>query len=245
LEFDQNGKTETVSGDALLVAVGRRPNVDGLGLESANVKVSKQGIVIDNRCRTSVRNIYACGDVTGQFQFTHVAEHQAKVAIANAVLRLPMKLDYRAVPWVIFTEPEMARVGMTEAEARGRHGDVKVYRIHFRSEDRSITEGEKTGFIKVIATRSGRKILGAHIVGAHAGELIMEFTLAIQHGLSLSKLSATIHPYPTLSLANRHAADFYWTEKSTETTVRWLQRIFGYSGVIAERYRGESEEEAE
>jgi len=242
LEFDHQGSAAIASGDALLVAVGRRPNVEGLGLENAKVEVSQQGIQIDARCRTTARNIYACGDVTGQYQFTHVAEHQAKIAMANAILRLPMKLDYRAVPWVIFTEPEMARVGMTEAEARRKHGEVKVYRVQFRNEDRAITDSETTGILKVIATRSGKKILGAHIVGPHAGELIMEFTLAIRHGLSPAKLSATIHPYPTLSLAGRHAADFYWTEKSTANLARWVRRIFGYSGPIAERYRGEDDD---
>jgi pyruvate/2-oxoglutarate dehydrogenase complex dihydrolipoamide dehydrogenase (E3) component len=241
LSFDGDGTRGTVSGDALLVAAGRLPNVEGLGLERAGVKFTPQGIVMDTRCRTTARNIYACGDVTGQFAFTHVAEHQAKVAVANAVLRLPMKLDYRAVPWAIFTEPEVARVGMTEPEARRQQSGVKVYRVRFGSEDRAITDDETTGFLKLIASRRGRKILGAHIVGPRAGELILEFVLAMQHGISPAKLSATIHPYPTFSLAGRHAADIYWLEKSTGNLARWVQRIFGYSGAIAERYRGEDD----
>ena len=243
LTLDHHGTPETVSGDTLLVAVGRRPNVEELGLDKAGVAVERQGIRVDSRCRTTARNIYACGDVTGHFLFTHTAEYQGKVAVTNAILHLPMKLNYKAVPWAIFSDPEVARVGLTEAEAREKHGSVKVHRVSFRSEDRAITDSERVGMVKLIATRWRGKLLGAHIVGPHAGELIMEYTLAMKHGISLAGLSDTIHPYPTFSLAGRHAADFYWMEKSTEGLVRWIQRIFGYTGPIAERYKGEQDEE--
>ena len=243
LTLDHHGTPETVSGDTLLVAVGRRPNVEELGLDKAGVAVERQGIRVDSRCRTTARNIYACGDVTGHFLFTHTAEYQGKVAVTNAILHVPMKLNYKAVPWAIFSDPEVARVGLTESEAREKHGSVKVHRVSFRSEDRAITDSERVGMVKLIATRWRGKLLGAHIVGPHAGELIMEYTLAMKHGISLAGLSNTIHPYPTFSLAGRHAADFYWMEKSTEGLVRWIQRIFGYSGPIAERYKGEQDEE--
>jgi dihydrolipoamide dehydrogenase len=229
---------QSITADALLVAAGRRPGIDGLALENAGVRFTRQGITINSRCRTSVPGIYACGDVTGHYQFTHMAEHQAKIAVANAILHLPLRLDYRAVPWSIFTDPEIACVGMTEKEAHDRHGDVKVYRARFDGEDRAIADGETDGFVKVVASRTGKRVLGAHIVGPHAGELIMEYVLAMRHGISLPKLSSTIHPYPTLSLAGRHAADAYWTERSTPNLARWVQRLFGYSGPIAERYRG-------
>jgi len=236
LTFEQNGRKESVSGDALLIAVGRRPNVEELGLDKAGVAVEGKGIRVNARCRTTASNIYACGDVTGEYLFTHTAEYQAKIAVTNSILHVPLKLDYRAVPWVIFTEPEAARVGLTEEEARQQHGAVKVHRITFEHEDRAIIDGEMTdseavGLVKVIATPQG-KVLGAHIVSSRAGEMILEYTLALQHGLRLPQISSTIHPYPTFALAGRHAADLYWREKASKTLVRWLQRIFGYSGTV-------------
>jgi pyruvate/2-oxoglutarate dehydrogenase complex dihydrolipoamide dehydrogenase (E3) component len=234
IDFEHDGKRETIGGDALLVAVGRRPNVEGLDLDKAGVAVdfdkeAAQGIRTNARCRTTASNIYACGDVAGRYLFTHTAEYEAKIAITNAILRIPLKLDYRAVLWVTFTEPEAARVGLTEEEARQKHGDVKVHRITLDHEDRALTDGETQGLVKVIATSRG-KVLGAHIVSARAGEMILEYTLAMQHGIRLPRISSTIHPYPTFSLASRHAADLYWREKAGKTLVRWLQRIFGYSG---------------
>jgi pyruvate/2-oxoglutarate dehydrogenase complex dihydrolipoamide dehydrogenase (E3) component len=234
IDFEHGGKRETIGGDALLVAVGRRPNVESLDLEKAGVAVEPQGIRTNARCRTTASNIYACGDVAGRFLFTHTAEYEAKIAVTNAILHVPMKLNYRAVPWVTFTEPEAARVGLTEEEARRQHGSVKVHRIPLDHEDRALTDGETEGFVKVIATAKG-KVLGAHIVSARAGEMILEYTLAMQHGIPLAKLSSTIHPYPTFALAARHAADLYWREKASKTLLRWLQRIFGYSGTIPNR----------
>ena len=235
IDFEHGGKHETIGGDALLVAVGRRPNVTGLDLEKAGVAVNlengPQGIRTNARCRTTASNIYACGDVAGRYLFTHTAEYEAKIAVTNAILHVPLKLDYRAVPWVTFTEPEAARVGLTEEEARQKYGNIKVHRITLDHEDRALTDGETQGLVKVIATPKG-KVLGAHIASARAGEMILEYTLAMQHGLPLPKLSSTIHPYPTFALAARHAADLYWREKASKTLVRWLQRIFGYSGAI-------------
>ena len=137
------------------------------------------------------------------------------------------------------SEPEAARVGLTEEEARQQHGTVKVHRITFEHEDRAIIDGEMTdsetvGLVKVIATPRG-KVLGAHIVSSRAGEMILEYTLALQHGLRLPQISSTIHPYPTFALAGRHAADLYWREKASKTLVRWVQRIFGYTGTIPDR----------
>lgn len=234
IDFEHVGKHETIGGDALLVAVGRRPNVEGLDLEKAGVAVESQGIRTNARCRTTASNIYACGDVAGRFLFTHTAEYEAKVAVTNAILHVPIKLDYRAVPWVTFTDPEAARVGLTEDEARRRHGNLKVHRITLDREDRALTDGETQGLVKVIATPKG-KVLGAHIVSPRAGEIILEYTLAMQHSIPLAKLSSTIHPYPTFALAARHAADLYWREKASPTLIRWLQRIFGYSGTIPNR----------
>ena len=239
ITLDHHGTQESITGDALLVAAGRFPNFEELNLDKAGIIADRQGIRIDNRCRTTAPNIFACGDVTGHFQFTHMAEYQAKVAVSNAILHWPMKLDYRAVPWAIFTDPEIARVGLTELEARKQFGSVTIFRSSFLDEDRAIVDGSNSGMIKVIASKNGRKIRGAHIIGPRASEIIMEFVIAMQHGLSVADLSNTIHPYPSYSLAARHAADGYWLKKSSPTLVRWIQRIFGYSGPIAERFRGD------
>jgi len=234
IEFERGGKRETLGGDVLLVAVGRRPNVESLSLDKAGVEIDPRGIRTNARCRTTAGNIYACGDVAGRYYFTHTAEYEAKIAVTNAILHVPLKLDYRAVPWVTFTDPEAARVGLSEEEARQRHGNIKVHRIGLEHEDRALTDAETLGLVKVIATPKG-KVLGAHIVSARAGEMILEYTLAMQHGIPLAKLSRTIHPYPTYSLAGRHAADLYWRARASKTLVRWLQRVFGYSGALPKR----------
>lgn len=199
--------------DAILVATGRRPNVEGLNLEGVGVRISDQGIIVDEKLRTAVPNIYAAGDVIGGYLFTHVAEAEAKVVVGNVLFPGSRKMDYSVVPWSTFTDPELARVGMTEEKARQQHGDsVRVYRFPFADLDRAVCEGETDGFVKVVAESKG-KILGAHILGAAAGELIHEYVLAMKHGLNLADLANTIHIYPTLSQADRRAADVYLREK--------------------------------
>jgi pyruvate/2-oxoglutarate dehydrogenase complex dihydrolipoamide dehydrogenase (E3) component len=218
----------TIGCDLILVAVGRRPNVDGLDLERAGVRYSAQRIETDAYLRTTNRRVFAAGDVTGHFQFTHTADYEAQIVLQNAFLFFPLtkKTDFRVVPCATFTEPEIARVGLTEKEARERHGKIKVYRAGFDDNDRAHAEGEPTGFAKIIV--NGRKIVGAHIVGPSAGELIHEFVIAMRHGLSLDDLNKAIHVYPTLSKITPAIV----TEKTMATlaspTVRkWFRRYLG------------------
>ncbi len=199
----------------VMIAIGRAPNVDGLGLEAAGVAYDRhKGIQVDNTLRTSQRHIYACGDVVGHYAFTHVAEYHAGIALSNALFPfIKRRLDYRAVPWTTFTDPEFARVGLTEAEARERLKDkVKVYRFYFNDVDRAVIEGEGSGMVKLVCGKDA-KLLGAHILGPHAGELIAEYVLAIQEGLPVTKISRAIHVYPTDSMAVKRAADQYYREK--------------------------------
>ncbi len=232
----QSGGAQTANGarvaaDALLVAAGRRPNLERLGLESAGVETNDRGIVVNHRCQSSTRHIYACGDVAGRHLFTHMAEHMAKTAVTNAILRIPSKVDERHVTWTTFTDPELARVGASEAELDRSRTGYSVYRFPFSHLDRAITDSETTGLIKVLASRWGR-ILGVSILGSHAGEMIGEYALAMRHGVSLSKVSATIHPYPTYVLGNRRAADQFMLAKLTPGMVRWLRRLLGLRGGV-------------
>ncbi|HVA91796.1 MAG TPA: FAD-dependent oxidoreductase [Chloroflexota bacterium] len=195
-------------GDRLLLALGRRPNVAGLGLEQAGVRYElKQGITIDPYLRTSAPHILACGDVTGPYQFTHAAGFQAAVAVRNALFPwLKTKAHLEPMPWTTFIDPEVARVGQTEAEARRSHGKVLVLRAEFAHTDRALAEGQTAGFVKLIVTPWRGTILGGHIVGPRAGELIQEVTLAMRRGLSVRALADTIHVYPTLAMALQQAA---------------------------------------
>lgn len=199
----------TVDGDALLIALGRKPNVDGLGLEAAGVVYDhERGIKVDPYLRTAAAHILACGDVTGPYLFTHAAGFQAATAVRNALLpALKSKPALEPMPWTTFTDPEVARVGLTEDEARRIHDDsILVLRSTFDHVDRAICDDEKEGFVKLIVSPWRGKILGGHIVGAHAGELIQEVTLAMRHGLGVAALARTIHVYPTLSMGVQSAA---------------------------------------
>jgi pyruvate/2-oxoglutarate dehydrogenase complex dihydrolipoamide dehydrogenase (E3) component len=223
---------EAVEGDALLVAVGRQPNLDELGLEAAGVQASHAGITVDRHCRTSAENIFACGDVTGLYQFTHMSEHMAKVAVTNALLRVRMKMDTVNVPWCTFTDPELAHVGASEIELKKRKQRYAVYRFPFSKIDRAVTDRETTGMVKVFARKLNGRIYGASILGAHAGDMIGEFALAMRNKVSLRKMANTIHPYPTYALGNRRAADQWYVRKQSRMFVRLLKLIFRYHGQL-------------
>lgn len=206
------GRTRVVA-DAVLVATGRRPNVDGLGLEEIGVRVEGSGVVVDDKLRTSVPHVFAAGDVIGGHLFTHVAEAEAKVVVGNVLFPGSRSMSYDVVPWTTFTDPELAHVGPTEEEARQRHGDeLRVYRFPFADLDRAVCEGETSGLVKVLATPKA-EVVGAHILGPSAGELVHEFVLAMRHGLKLPDLSDSIHVYPTLAQADRRAADLHLRER--------------------------------
>ncbi len=212
-----DGAPATIPTDAVLIATGREPNTDGLGLELAGVNVTANGIPVDTKLRTSAANIAAIGDVIGNYRFTHVAAAEAGVAAPNMLLPpwLGRTMRYDVVPWVTFTDPEAARVGLTEAEARSRPGTaIRTLTLPFAAIDRAQTEGATTGFIKLILG-SRDKILGAHIVGAHAGEMLAEVTLAMRHGLTVNDIIATIHAYPTFATGVQQAAfEAYLSGKS-------------------------------
>lgn len=229
----ENSHRETV--DALLVAVGRRPNLAGLGLDAAGVEYEDRGVSVDDRCRTSQSHIYASGDVTGRYQFTHMSEHMSKVAVTNALLRWPMSIDAEHVPWVTYTDPELAHVGATREELEERGASYRVYQFPYSRVDRAVTDGETTGLIKIFARSWNGKILGASVLGNRAGELISEYALAMRNGVSLRSIADTIHPYPSYGLAARRAADQWYVQKHSPTFTRLLQTVFGYSGPVLER----------
>ncbi len=226
---DGNGPGK-VDGTHLLVAAGRRPNVDGLGLEEAGIAFSRTGIEVDARLRTTNRRVFAIGDVAGGFQFTHMAGYHAGIVIRNALFRLPAKVNTRAVPWVTYTAPELAQVGMTEAEARKHRpeSDLRILRWSYAENDRAQAEAETDGLVKVVATRKG-KILGAGIVGPAAGESIQTWILAISKGLKVGAVASMIAPYPTLGEVNKRAAGSFYTQSlfspRTRAIVRFLARF--------------------
>ena len=216
--------------DAILVATGRRANVEGFGLEEIGVEATPKGIVADGSLRTSLANVWTAGDVVGPYRFTHVADYQARIAAVNALFPVRRKVDYRVVPWCTYTEPEVARVGLTETEARERWGEkAGVFRYDHVSLDRAVCDGEADGLTKMVLDPKGH-IVGAHIVGARAGESIHEAVLAVRQRLKLSDLSGMIHVYPTYPESLKRAADAYLRAKYSgglarrvaDLAVRWL-----------------------
>ena len=161
-----------------------------------------------------------------------MSEHMAKVATSNALIKIPMKIDAEHVPWVTYTDPELGQIGATENQLKKSGSSYEVYRFPFSKIDRAITDGNTTGLIKVFATKWTGKILGASIVGAHAGEMISQYALAMRNGVSLRDFADTIHPYPSYGLGARRAADQWYIRNQSETMVKWIQRIFGYRGEI-------------
>ena len=229
---NKSGDTSSITVDEILVSTGRKPNIDGLGLDEAGVEFAKQGIKIDNKCRTTVNNIFACGDVAGSFQFTHYAEHMAKVAVSNAILKLPMKLDSKNIVWCTYTDPELSHAGASEEELKKKNVSYETYKFPFSKIDRAITDSDEFGLIKVYAKKFNGKIYGVDILGANAGEMIGEFALAIRNKVTLKNLADTIHPYPTYVLGNRRAADQWYIKKQSVFFVKLLQKIFGYKGSL-------------
>ena len=209
----KDGKEFVHRADEILLAVGRSPNTEGLNLEASGVEHTQKGITVNSNLKTTAKNIWACGDVVGPYLFTHMAEYQAGIVLRNALFRLPAKVDYSAVPWTTFTDPEVAHIGLTESEAIEKDLNYTVYKHNYTDVDRAVTEVEGHGFVKVIATGWKGKIIGAHIIGPNAGELIHELILAIRKGLTVRDISSTIHVYPTLALGTRQTADLYLHEK--------------------------------
>jgi len=230
IDIVENGRERRIVGSHLLIATGRRPNVEDLGLEAAGVRYSPKGIEVDARLRSSNKRIFAAGDVAGSYQFTHVAGYHAGIVIRNALFRLPAKTSTKAVPWVTYTDPELAHVGMNEADARKAHGDnIRIVRGEFSGNDRAQAENTKQGFLKGILSKRGT-VLGATIVGSHAGELILPWVLAVSKDLKIGDLAGLIAPYPTLSEITKRAAGSYYTPALFSSRTRAVVRFLGAFG---------------
>ena len=230
--IERDGETKVLKAEKLLMATGRRANFDPLNLDAAGVKTDKAGVTINDKCRTNVKNIYAIGDVTGRYQFTHMSEHMAKIAVSNALLKFPMKIDHKHVPWVTYTEPEVAHVGSTQQQLDEDGTKYETYKFPYNMIDRAITDEKTEGWIYVYAKKFNGKILGADVVGTHAGEMISQYALAMKNGVTLKNMADTIYPYPSYGLGARRAADQWYVKSQSVGVVKWIKRIFGYRGPL-------------
>ncbi|PJB73422.1 MAG: dihydrolipoamide dehydrogenase [Alphaproteobacteria bacterium CG_4_9_14_3_um_filter_47_13] len=226
---EKEGNTVEVTGSHLLVAAGREPDLESLDLEKAGIIFDKKGITVDARLRTNRKKIYAIGDVSGAPQFTHVAGYHAGIIIRNLCFKIPAKTDYSALPWVTYTDPELAQVGLTEEAARKKHGNtIRVATWPFNENDRAITEHFTKGQIRIITDKKG-KILGVSIVGSQAGELIGLWALALSSGLKISAVTNMIAPYPTLGEISKRATGAWYTpslfSNKTRRIVSLLQKL--------------------
>ncbi len=206
------------------MAVGRKPNIDALNLSAAGVRAKSRGIVVEDSLRTSTPHIFAVGDCNGGPQFTHWAEYEARIATRNALYRGTSKRSMQTLPWVTFTDPEVARVGMTLDEANGasNHSQIHEHRFPYSQLNRAVCESDTSGMIKVVVDKSDR-VLGAHIIGPGAGEALTEWVLAIENRLPLSRIGKAIHVYPTLSRINRRVADESFLAHGVS---KWTNRLF-------------------
>jgi pyruvate/2-oxoglutarate dehydrogenase complex dihydrolipoamide dehydrogenase (E3) component len=228
VHISEGGVSSIVQGTHLLVATGRKPNTAGLNLDAASIKYDKRGIQVNAGLVTSNSRVFAIGDVIGGLQFTHVANYHAGIVIRRALFRLPAKVNNDIIPWVTFTDPELAHVGLTEDIAKKRYGKVRVFRWPYHENDRAQTERATDGFIKVVTNARG-KILGASIVGERAGELIQMWSLAVSQGLDIKAMTQWISPYPTFSEINRRVAYGYYATAAASPFVRrlvgWLAKF--------------------
>ncbi|MGR3496349.1 dihydrolipoyl dehydrogenase family protein [Citreimonas sp.] len=221
----ETGDGRRFAGSHLLVAVGRKANTEALDLDKAGIKTTKTGVEVDDRLRTANRRVYAIGDAAGGLQFTHVANYHAGIVVRQAALGVPAKAKTDHLPWTTYTRPELAHVGLTELQAREKHGEkLRIVRLDYDQNDRAVTEAETTGMIKVMVAR-GRPV-GASIVGAQAGDLIALWSLAIANNLKMSQISSMVAPYPTLAEINKRVAGAYFTPTLFENdTVKGLVRL--------------------
>jgi dihydrolipoamide dehydrogenase len=229
---DHNGKDVEVEFDSLLIAVGRKPNTSGFGLEKLGIELNNnKTIKVNEYMQSSIPSIYACGDVAGPYQFTHTASHQAWYASVNSLFGgiKRFKTDYSVIPWATFTDPEVARVGLNEQEAKQQAISYETSFFKLDELDRALTENETEGFIKVITVPGKDKILGATIVGDHAGELITEYITAMKNRTGLNKILGTIHIYPTLSEANKYTAGIWKKAHAPELLLKMVKKYHEWS----------------
>jgi pyruvate/2-oxoglutarate dehydrogenase complex dihydrolipoamide dehydrogenase (E3) component len=227
----KEGKEEIIQCDEILLATGRRPNVEGLNLEAAGVNYTKKGIETDLHMQTGQKHIYAAGDVNGQFPFTHIAGAEGSMIVRNAIMHIPGKINYNMTPWVIFTDPEMASIGYNEQRAKKDNISYDIYSEDFAEVDRALAESEYQGKIKILTESGSNKIIGVQIVGLHAGELIGASVLALNKGMKLADLATPIFAYPTLSEIHKKSAGKYYAEKIFSPKVKSILKFFfGYQG---------------
>jgi pyruvate/2-oxoglutarate dehydrogenase complex dihydrolipoamide dehydrogenase (E3) component len=221
---ERQGARRKLVVDEILVATGRQPNVEGLGLEAAGVRHTPKGVEVDDRLRTSNPRIYACGDVASKFQFTHIADAQARLVIQNALFFPRGKASALTVPWCTYTSPEVAHVGLYERDAHHRGIAVDTLTVPLADNDRAILDGEDEGFLRIHLERGSDKILGATLVAEHAGDILGELCLAITMGIGLGSIASVIHPYPTQAEVIKKAADTWRRGKLTSR----VKKVFGW-----------------
>lgn len=227
-----DGASKKITGNKLLLATGRCANVNELGLDKAGIQYSKKGIEINEKCQTSKSHIYACGDVTGRYQLTHMSDHMAKVAVSSALVKYPLKIDSDHVPWVTYTDPELGHVGATRKQLEADDSRFEIYCFPYSRIDRALTDSDQEGLIKIYGKKWSGKILGVDILGARAGELISEYAVAMKNGLTLRNIADTIHPYPSYGLGARRAADQWYIKNQSEWQVKLMKKVFGYRGDV-------------
>ncbi len=221
----KEGEVVPLKAEQILVAMGRNPNLTGLELEGIGVDVDRRGIRVDARMRTSRKHIYAAGDVTGRFQFTHAAGYEGGIVVSNAIFHLPRKADYTFLPWCTYTDPELAGIGMNEKTAEEAGVEYTVFTEAFEDNDRSLAEGERVGKIKMLLDKD-EKPLGVQILGPQAGELLSEWVAVLNGKVKLSTLASAVHPYPTLGEINKRVAGAYLSPKIFSDKVRKGLRFF-------------------
>ena len=221
---------ETLSSEAILVAIGRTANVDGLGLAQIGVDFDRGGVTVDQRLRTSHKHIFAAGDANGGYQFTHAAGYEGGIVVANAVFRLPRKTDYTFLPWCTYTDPELASIGMNEKAAQARGIDYTVWSEAFQDNDRSLAEGQQTGWVKLLLDAKENP-LGVQILGPRAGDLVSEWVAVLNGKTKLATLASAVHPYPTLGEINKRVAgDVLAPKIFSDRIKKGLKLIFNLKG---------------
>jgi pyruvate/2-oxoglutarate dehydrogenase complex dihydrolipoamide dehydrogenase (E3) component len=223
------GKSYSIEATHVLLAMGRAPNVADLNLDAAGIKFNERGIHVNNGLRTSNRKVSAMVDVTGLAEYEHAAEHHASAVVKNALFRVPARARHATMPWVTFTDPEVAHVGLTEETARARYGRLTILRWPYSENVRAQVERQTGGFLKVIASRRG-EILGAGIAGAQAGELIQMWSLAMQRGIPLSSMSDIVSPFQTLAEMNKKAAENYFAPRAESALLRRIAGLLAKFG---------------
>ncbi len=228
VEVERQGRLEALMADQILVGVGRAPNVEGLSLETAGVTYERSGVVVDDNLRTSNRHVFAAGDVSSAFKFTHTADFAARIAVQNALFPFLPKKKFSSlvIPWCTYTDPEIAHTGAYPHDLEKGGVEFETIRVPLEETDRAVLDGEEGGFLKVHVDSRKGTILGATLVARHAGEMISELTLAMTHGIKLGAIGAVIHPYPTQAEVIRKAADLYNRKRLTPSRKRLLERIF-------------------